>query len=152
MERRKREMVCQPSRLKGRSWAEKSLAAFPCSRVHSTTTTHPALPPCGVLGLVRRALSAPSQERYPLQPLIVSVLSAGFPHAIFLFEERILCVVGEGEFGATDNTKLLRADCILHVASHFCFFVDAAPASWNAHLALPGLTLPLLWTECLCSP
>lgn len=43
VERRKREMVCQPSRLKGRSWAEKSLPAFPCSRVHSTTTTH-ALP------------------------------------------------------------------------------------------------------------
>ena len=40
VERRKRDMVCQPSRLKGRSWTEKSLPAFPCSRVHSTTTTH----------------------------------------------------------------------------------------------------------------
>ena len=94
----------------------------------------------------------PPLGRYPLQPLIVSVLSAGFPHAIFLFEERILCVVGEGGFEAFDNTKLLRVDCILHVISHFCFFVYAAPAPRNAHLALPGCTLPLLWTECLCSP
>lgn len=81
---------------------------------------------------VRHAPSAPSGERYPLQPLRVSVLSAGFPRAICLFEERILCVVGEG------LERLRTPNCSGWTASSVSFHSSASSC-----MLLPPLGMPI---------